>query len=762
MRRRVPCVRQMEDADCGAACLAMVLAYFGKRVELDELRDMTGTGRGGVTARSLVQAARAYGLGARGVQADLDRLRDLPRGSVLHWEFAHFVVLERVARRGIRVVDPGHGRRFVPFELVRRAYTGVAIMFDRSDAFDTKGTAAKGTWRYLRPILAQPGTLARVLVASVLLRLLTLVLPLLTMVVIDQIVARDDRQLLPVFALGIAAVIGYQFIASFLRAHLLLTLRTRLDLQLTMGFVDHLVELPYAFFLKRSSGDLMMRLQSNATVRDILTTSSMAAVIDGTFAIFSLVLVFIVSVSLGLLVLVVALVQVAVMVLSWRRNQRLTAESLQVQAKTQSYAFELLSGIETLKAAGAQQRAAEHWGGLYIDQLNVGLKRGRLSALVESVNATLQYAAPLLILLAGAYEVANGHLSLGAMFAVAALAASFLQPLGTFVGTGIQLQNLSSYMERINDVLDTPREQDPGVGRPAGQLRGQIRADRLSYRYSPLTPNVVNDVSLDVKPGQHIGIVGRSGSGKSTLAHLLLGLYLPTSGQIEYDGINLADLNAGTVRRQLGIVTQHPFLFASSIRENIALTDPQLPLEAVITAAKLACIHDDITAMPMGYETTLADGGSSLSGGQRQRIALARALVHRPSILLLDEATSDLDTVTEQNVYQNLAPLACTTIAIAHRLSTIRNADVILVMDQGQIVQSGTHQQLIASPGPYRELTDAQASLDDQPTTTHTPPNNDRDATPKRLRHTSKVRSTATNVATLPTPPPAEQPIRLG
>jgi ATP-binding cassette, subfamily B, bacterial len=263
-------------------------------------------------------------------------------------------------------------------------------------------------------------------------------------------------------------------------------------------------------------------------------------------------------------------------------------------------------------------------------------------------------------------------------------------------------------MQRINDVLDTPREQHGEHVSPAPRLSGQIRAADVSFGYARLAPPVLSHVSLDIEPGQHIGIVGRSGSGKSTLAHLLLGLYRPTSGRIEFDGLDIAGLDAGSVRRQLGIVTQRPYVFASSVRENIALTNPELPLEVIIEAAKIACVHDDIAAMPMGYDTPLHDGGASVSGGQRQRIALARALVHRPSILLLDEATSELDTVTEQKIYHNLDVISSTTIVIAHRLSTIRNADLILVMDQGRIVERGTHTQLLDRGGLYTKLYEEQ------------------------------------------------------
>jgi ATP-binding cassette, subfamily B, bacterial len=699
----------MAMTDCGAACLAMVLAYHGKQVALDELRQMTSTDRDGVDALAVTRAAESYGLSAHGVIADIDDLQRLPPATILHWDFTHFVVFERLRRNGVQVVDPSLGRRRLSMEVFGRSYTGVAITFEPNEDFKRSTLRSNGTWRYLRPLLGQTRRLTRVLVGSVLLRLLALALPLLTGLLVNEIVPRNDQHLLVVTGAVMAAVVGYFFIATLLRSHLLLQLRTHLDVNLTTRFVEHLVDLPYSFFLGRSAGDLMMRLQSNTVVREFLTTGTIAALIDGSLASLYLVLLFMLSPPLATLVLVLGLLQVLVVLIARRRNQHLMSETLQVQAKSQSYTYEVLAGIETLKAAGAERRAAEHWERLFIDQVNVALRRGRLDASVDAVTGTLQLGSPLAILVYGGFQVLNGDISLGTMLAAAALAAGFLEPLATLVTTGLKLQLLRSYMERINDVLDAPREQEGRIVAIADRLTGRVRADRVSFAYGgPLAPLVVKDVSLEVRPGQLVGIAGRSGSGKSTLACLLLGLYPPTSGKILFDGRDLTELDLKSLRGQIGIVTQRPYLFGGTIRRNIALSNPEMTHEMVVDAAKLACIHDEILAMPMGYDTPLIDGGASLSGGQRQRIALARAVAHHPTILLLDEATSDLDSVNERMIQQNLSALGCTRIVIAHRLSTIAEADLILVMDEGRIVQRGTHDELMALPGAYRDQVVAQ------------------------------------------------------
>lgn len=411
---------------------------------------------------------------------------------------------------------------------------------------------------------------------------------------------------------------------------------------------------------------------------------------------------------MALLVVALGTLRVAIFLITRRKHRDLMSQSLHRQAESQGYQVQFLSGIETLKASGAEDRAVEHWSNLFVDSLNVSLRRGRLDAWVQSLLSALALGSPLVILVLGGHLVLSGELSLGMMLAVSALSAGFLEPLSKLVEAALQLQLAGSYLERIDDVWETPREQSDRNVRPAPRLRGDIALDGVSFRYETAQPPVVRNIDVQIQPGSFVAIVGRSGAGKSTLAGLLAGLYQPSVGRVLFDGHDLNDLDLRSVRRQLGIVPQHPAVFGHSIRSNIALLDPGLRLPDVQEAARWVELHEDIMAMPLGYDAIMANGGASLSGGQRQRIALARALARRPAILLLDEATSSLDAITEARIFERLASLRATRILIAHRLSTVRRADQILVMDSGQIVERGTHRGLMARRGIYRELVSEQ------------------------------------------------------
>jgi ABC-type bacteriocin/lantibiotic exporter with double-glycine peptidase domain len=684
----------------------MVLAYHGATVPLERVRIAAGTGRG-TAAAGLLDGAEQLGLHGRGVRLDMDGLRYLPRATILHWGFNHFVVLDRVRRASIDIVDPGYGRRTVSIDHFRKHFTGVALVFEVTDGFEASPPGRSKAWRYLAQLLRQRSLVSRVVVTSIVLRLIALALPVFTALVVDRVVPRGDRDLLAVIAIGIGFALGFQFLSSLIRSHLLLELRTRMDVRMTLGFVSHLLSLPYAFFGRRSSGDLLLRVASNTQIRDLVTSSMLSTLLDGAMAAAYLLLLVLLSPVLAAVTLATGGLQLVAFALSRRRYAQLTAEDLESQARAHSYLVQMLVGIETLKVAGAENRALENWANLYVDELNIALRRSRLMAVLEAVNGFLYATAPLALLVVGAHLVLSGELSLGTMLAGGALAAAFLAPLGGLIQSALQLQMLGSYVERIDDVMVTEPEQRRDAV-PPPRLSGAIDIHRVSFRYGPSEPLVVRDVSLSIEPGSMVAIVGRSGSGKSTLAALLLGLYSPTEGSIVYDGYDLAELDHRKLRQQLGVVPQQAFLFSGSIRSNLALADPLAPYESIAAAARRACIDEDIRAMPMGYETILSDGGASLSGGQRQRLALARALLHEPAILLLDEATSSLDAATERSVMATLTELRVTRIVIAHRLSTVAGADRIIVMDEGFVVESGTHAELLARRGRYAGLVEGQ------------------------------------------------------
>ena len=716
--KEVPFVPQLTPTDCGAASLAAVLAFHDKHVPIHEVRSLLVGGRNGVTALQLVSAARSFGFSARGVKVDPKTLRYLPPGSILHWDLAHFVVFESCTAKFVHIVDPALGRRKLPWEQVGKSLSGVAIVCEPGQRFTKQRAKHSGRLRrYAGWILGVRGVWGRILMISLFLQVLALAVPGLTAVLVDKVIPRADMSLLALVASGFVTLASFYFLSNLLRSRLLLELRTRVEARMAFNFVEHMFDLPYGFFQQRTTGDLMMRLSSQSAIRELLTTSALSAMLDGTLVILYFVMLLSAAPNLAWVALGFAVLQVAAYIVAAKRNAHLVTENLAAQARLEGYQVEMLSGIETLKSMGATERTLMRWNDLYVHSLNRSIQRGRLDGTFGALLGTLSYCGPVTLLMVGAQGVLDGGLSLGSMLGLSALAGGFLGPVSNLVSTGMRLSQLPGYMERIEDVLEAPRE--PASTVRLGRMRGAVDISELVFKYPSEREATLSGVTFSVAAGETVAIVGSSGSGKSTLARLLAGLYEPSAGSISYDGRDLRAWDLSSLRERLGIVTQDTRLFSGTIRDNVALFDPSVPQDEVELACQLACLDDVVAGLPMGYDTMLADGGSSLSGGQRQRLSLARALVRKPSVLILDEATSALDVVTERRVQNQLRTLRCTRIIVAHRLSTIVEADKIVVLHAGHVVGIGQHAGLLNSCVHYRDLVRAQGMIDHGHVRTH-------------------------------------------
>ena len=559
--RTAPYVQQLEWTDCGAASLTMVMGYHGKVAKLSEVRESMGIGRDGVSAKAILDTAEKYGMQGRGIKVAVEQVKLLKMATILHWEFNHFVVFERVTKTGVRIVDPATGPRDVSMAEFGRAFTGVAIELIPTARF-TKVKAEKGKLkRYVDELMSEKGLFSRIVIISLALRLIALALPLMTGMIIDGVVERTDYNLLYVCLAAIGGMTLFNLISEVVRSHLLLHLRIALDTRMTLGFLDHMVSLPFSFFQRRSTGDLMMRVDSNGTVREIVTSKSMSAVIDGVFVLLYAGIIFYVNPTLGVITIVMSAAEALVFIAARPTFQRLLAADLDKQAKEHSYMIQMLGGMETLKCAGAERLGVEKWSNLYTDALNVKMRRARASAYVDAIRGGVASLGPMLILTIGATSVMTHKMSLGMMLAMNSLATSLFGPLSQLVSSALELQLVKGHMDRIDDVLQTPVEQDRDAVVSPPRLRGGITVKNVSFKYGEQAPLVVQDVSLEIHPGMSVALVGPSGSGKSTLLGLLSGMHKPAKGEVSYDGRSLHEMDIRAVRQQIGIVPQHPFIF---------------------------------------------------------------------------------------------------------------------------------------------------------------------------------------------------------
>ena len=630
--------------------------------------------------------------------------------AVLHWSFSHFVVLERVKGSGDAVIcDPAGGRREVGRDELSDNFTGVALGMEPGESFEDHGDIQEEpAWRLLgRRAFRAPGLrklLFQILLASLALQLLGLSVPLLTKTVINTILPMQLDDVMTILGLGVLVILVTQLVTGLLRGLVLVNFQARLDNELMVSFFEHVLSLPLPYFQERSTGDLIQRLSSNAEIRNVLSSQTLSAFLDGSFVIVYAGIMIYTSPVFGLVAVSLGIIQIGLLLATGKRMTQHVKAELGAQGTAQGFLVESISGIQAIKAAGSEDRTLSHYNGIFSEQVSTLIQRGQLQSVIGSVTTAVQRLAPLLLIWIGARLVLDGKLDLGTMLAMIALAQLFLQPLSSLVTAGMMLQQVGGHLERIAYVLRAAPEQDRTKVRVAPRLEGRIEFDDVSFRYDESSPWAVRHLSMTIEPGQKIALVGPTGSGKSTVAKLMLGLYEPTEGQVRIDGISIFELDLRTVREQCGVVMQEPTVFNGSVRRNISYNDPSLPMENIIRASKLAALHDDIVQMPMGYETLVAEGGSALSGGQRQRLAIARALARNPRMLVLDEATSALDSVTETAVSNHLQESGASSLVIAHRLSTVQSADMTLVMDKGEVVERGTHDELIDRQGVYTRL----------------------------------------------------------
>ena len=708
---KVPQVMQMEALECGAACLTMILAYYGRWVPLERVRSECGVSRDGSKAVNILKAARSYGLEAKGMTFSVNALRE--KGSypcILFWNFNHFVVLCGFSRKYAHINDPARGQVKVPMDEFEKSFTGVVLTFTKTDAFQPGGEPPSAFKAAMALLKGLGPAITFVMLTAAISSLLGIFNTSLNRVFLDRVLSGDNPDWLTPLT-GIMFLLALlSCIVGLLNAIYLMRIQGKIAVVSSSRFMRHLLHLPVEFYSQRMVGDIQQRQSANESIAFSLVGQLAPVIIN--IAMLFLYLAIMLRYSVLLTLVGLSTVMLNVFVARYISNKRINVARSMVTDGGKLYATTVsgMEMIETIKAAGAENGYFQRWAGY---QANVSEGTSRMVKINEYLGAIpgiLSSVSNLAVLLLGIWLIITAGFTPGALLAFQGFLGSFMGPVTQLIGLGTTIQETQTELERVDDVMrykcDVPeeRESQDFSGLEREKLMGEVDLKGITFGYSPLEPPLIENFNLHLEPGQWVALVGGSGCGKSTIAKLVSGLYKPWEGEVRFDGKLEEEIPRAILRGSLAVVDQDIVTFDDTVGENVRLWDRSIEDYEVIMACRDAEIHDVVAAREGGYGSRILPGGRNYSGGQLQRLEIARVLAQDPTVIILDEATSALDAQTEANVIQRIKDRGITCIVVAHRLSTIRDCDEIIVLDQGKVVERGKHEDLLAADGAYAKL----------------------------------------------------------